>query len=192
MNIPEAQIFIFIGLFTPGPNVILLSASGAAHGFRATGPHLIGVVLGSGILAGLVGLGVGQILLLYPAAAMVLRLFAFAWILFLALRIWQDGQPKGIEMTRPFTFSQAVLFQWINPKLWAVSMAASAFLIGQAPLQQAMQLGLSFSIINLFVCLFWVGFGHALRPYLSQEKIRKAFFRIMAGLLAASGLLVFT
>lgn len=47
--------FVFFGLFSPGPNVVLLTASGARFGLTRTLPHLFGVVVGVGITAGLTG-----------------------------------------------------------------------------------------------------------------------------------------
>ena len=44
-------LFVLFGLFSPGPNVVMLTASGARFGFRATIPHLFGVPFGTGLLA---------------------------------------------------------------------------------------------------------------------------------------------
>ena len=41
-----------VGFFLPSPNVVLLTASGARFGFKATVPHILGVALGMGLVAG--------------------------------------------------------------------------------------------------------------------------------------------
>jgi threonine/homoserine/homoserine lactone efflux protein len=68
--------FVFFGLFSPGPNVILLTTSGARFGFRPTLPHILGVALGVGIIAGVVGFGLGTILAAFPSLTMALKIIA--------------------------------------------------------------------------------------------------------------------
>ncbi|MEO1541882.1 MAG: LysE family translocator, partial [Pseudomonadota bacterium] len=68
--------FVFAGLFSPGPNVVLLTASGARFGFRRTVPHVLGVAGGVGITAGLTGLGLGAVLLAYPSVTFAFKLVA--------------------------------------------------------------------------------------------------------------------
>ena len=185
--------FVFLGLFSPGPNVILLTASGARFGFRATLPHVFGVAAGVGITAGLTGLGIGALLIAQPALATVLKLAAAAWIGWMAWTLWQSSA-KGAERARarPFTFLQAVLFQWVNPKVWAVALAAaSGYAAGLQPLAEAQRLALAFSGLNLFVCLFWSFAGSLLALLLTTPKAWTVFARVMATGLAASAVMVF-
>ena len=153
MSLPlDLALFLFLGLFSPGPNVIMLFSSGARFGFRATLPHLFGVVLGVGILGFLIGLGVGSILFAIPALEWGFRIAAFLWILWLAWRIFKSAN-KTIEGSndRPMRFLEAVLFQAINPKFWSVALGGSAYLIGMQPVPQAFTLGGMAMAINLFV-----------------------------------------
>jgi threonine/homoserine/homoserine lactone efflux protein len=185
--------FVFAGLFSPGPNVILLTASGARFGFRRTIPHVAGVVIGVGIVAGLTGLGIGALVLAAPVAGTVLRVLAAAWILWMAWTLFQSTRrPETRDRDRPFTLVEAALFQWINPKLWAVALAASSgYAIGLEPLDEAVRLGTAFSSINLGVCLFWTLAGSLLAYLLAHPSAWKLFMRIMAALLAVSAGMVF-
>ncbi len=185
--------FVFVGLFSPGPNVILLTASGARFGFRATLPHVLGVALGVGVIAAAVGLGVGALLLANPGLSLGLKLVAVAWILFMAWQLLRAGElNQGKAKERPFTILQAVLFQWVNPKVWAVAIAAAAgYSIGLNPLDEAQRLALAFSGLNLFVCLFW-SFAGALLALLLKTPRAWMIFRIsMATALGASAVMVF-
>ena len=184
--------FVFFGLFSPGPNVILLTASGARFGFRRTVPHVVGVALGVGVIAGTTGLGVGALLQAQPALTLILKIVAFFWILWMAWGLWQ-AKPVGACQAgfRPFTFVEAVLFQWINPKIWAVSLSALAFVEGKTLLDQATALALSFSGINLFVCFFWTAAGAALSFLLTNPAAWRIFLRIMAVALVFFSVLVF-
>jgi threonine/homoserine/homoserine lactone efflux protein len=185
--------FVFAGLFSPGPNVILLTASGARFGFRATIPHVAGVVIGVGIIAGLTGFGLGALLLAMPSLTLALKIAAALWILWLAwslLRATRTGRAAG--PARPFTLIQAVLFQWVNPKVWAVALVASAgYNAGLSPVGEALRLATAFSGLNLFVCLFWSFAGHLLARLFNDEALWRAFMFVMAFLLALSALLVF-
>ncbi len=185
-------IFVFAGLFSPGPNVIMLSASGARFGFRATVPHLLGVAFGVGITAGLTGLGIAALLLSNPRLALALKFIAALWILWMAYRLFTAGRPHADDKTRPFTFIEAALFQWVNPKVWAVALAASSgFTAGLAPTDEALRLAVAFSGINLFVCLFWTYAGSLLAYLLKSPRSWALFLRIMAVAMAGSAVMIF-
>ncbi|GHA49124.1 amino acid transporter LysE [Amylibacter ulvae] len=183
-------IFIFLGLFSPGPNVIMLTASGANFGMRKTLPHLFGVVLGVGIIGGATGLGLGTILQAAPQLEFMLKLIAAGWILWMAFALLRSAKHHTPESVKPFTFSQAVLFQWVNPKVWAVAIAGAAYVTHLTPIDQAITLGLAFSGINLGVCLFWTYSGDLLSRLLKTDEAWFVFRIVMAVLLAATILLI--
>ena len=183
--------FVFFGLFSPGPNVILLTTSGARFGFRATLPHLLGVALGCGVIAFVTGLGLGALLQAVPRLRIILSIIAAFWILWMAWKLWHAKPSKSRETDRPFTLVQAVLFQWVNPKIWAVATSATALIETMPPAQQAAALGLTFSSINLFVCLFWTYAGSLLKTLLADPKKWQVFMRCMAVALAVFSALVF-
>ncbi|WP_323021292.1 LysE family translocator, partial [Pararhodobacter sp.] len=184
-----------LGLFTPGPNVIMLTASGVRFGFLRTLPHLFGVVLGVGITAGVTALGVGAAVQASPTLNLLLRLGAAGFILWMAWGLWKaSAKPrKAVDPDeKPLSFFGAVLFQWINPKVWAVAFAASAGYSAGLPVWvEAARLALAFSSLNLLVCLFWTAAGSLLTALLSAPLAWKIFLRFMAVLLAFTTLLIF-
>lgn len=187
--------FLFLGLFSPGPNVIMLTASGARFGLRRTLPHLAGVVLGVGVIGAVTALGVGAAVLADPVLATVLRLAAAGWILVMAWNYFNATRrpaiaAKGVD--RPMTLVQAVLFQWINAKVWAVAFAAAAgYGAGMGPARESLRLATAFSSVNLGVCLFWASAGALLATLLHAPARWRIFMRVMAALLALSALMVF-
>lgn len=185
-------LFVFLGLFSPGPNVILLTASGARFGFRRTLPHLLGVALGVGIVAGLTGFGLGALLLAYPNLTLTLKIIAALWILWMAWGLW-TAQPRGVDdAMEPMTLVQAVLFQWVNPKVWAVALTAiSAYPAGLSASAEAVRLASAFSGINFFVCLFWTSAGALLAFLLASPLAWRIFMRVMALALVIFSLMVF-
>jgi len=183
--------FVFFGLFSPGPNVILLTASGARFGFRATLPHLFGVVLGVGITAFATGLGLGWLVQAVPALRIVLSLVAAGWILWIAWGLWRVGPLRRSAHERPMRLVEAVFFQWVNPKVWAVAVAATAHVHMLGPWAKATALALTFSGVNLFVCLFWAFAGSLLSTLMQDDRARMVFMRVMAVGLAVFSVLVF-
>ena len=175
--------FVFFGLFSPGPNVILLTASGARFGFRPTIPHILGVAI--------TGLGIGTLLASQPTLTIVLKIIASLWILWMAYTLWRADPAKQSGRDRPFTFIEAVLFQWVNPKVWAVALSATAYIATLAPLDQAITLAATFSTLNLGVCLFWAAAGSLLSYLLTNPTAWRIFMRVMALALCGFSLLVF-
>ena len=183
--------FVFFGLFSPGPNVILLTTSGARFGFKRTIPHILGVAFGVGITSGLTGLGVGTLLNAQPVLTMVLKIGASMWILWMAYQLWRANPTQTEGRERPFTFIEAVLFQWINPKVWAVALSATAYVATLSPIDQALVMATAFSGINLGVCLFWTGAGTILSYLLTNRAAWCVFMRVMAVALCVFSVLVF-
>ncbi len=189
---PALWLFVFLGLFSPGPNVILLTASGARFGLRRTVPHILGVAVGVGVIAAAAGAGVSVILLEFPALDLVLRVAAFCWILWLAYGLLQRKRARAGTGAKPFTVLQAALFQWVNPKVWAVAMAAAAgYGHGQGPGAEAARLALVFTSLNLGVCLFWTAAGGLLSFLLTTPRAWRVFNATMAIFLALSATAVF-
>lgn len=183
--------FLFVGLFSPGPNVILLSTSGAHFGARATWPHIAGVVVGVGIIGAVVGLGTGAVLETRPELGLAFQMLSFFWILWLAYRLLTSGSKKAGQTARPFKLVEAVLFQWVNPKVWAIALAASAgFSLGLVPVQEAIRLATALAGTNLFVCVFWVYSGQLLGRLMNSDRAWRAFRLVMAAGLALSALMV--
>jgi len=186
-------IFVFAGLFSPGPNVVMLLASGARFGFRATVPHLLGVPIGTGILAAASAMGIGGLLFALPALKIFFQIVAALWILWLAWRTAQAGRAgRAADQGVPFTFFQAIAFQAVNPKVWAIAIAASAaYGSGLPPHMEALRFFAIFAGLNLLVCLFWTTVGASLSNLLGSDAIWRVFMTCMALLMAASAFLIF-
>jgi len=171
----------------------MLTASGARFGFRATLPHLLGVPIGVGILAGLSGLGISASLLAIPGLKIAFQILAAAWILWLAFKMVKAGRTsRTTSNDKPFTFFQAIAFQAINPKVWAIAMAAAGgFGIGLSPAMEALRLFTVFCVLNLLVCLFWTSAGHLLSGLLQSDRAWRIFMTVMATLMATTVILIF-
>ena len=193
MSFDPLYMFVLVGLASPGPNIVMLLASGARFGFRRTLPHVFGIALGVAVTAGLTGLGLGALILRYPTVSFGLKILAAGWILYLGYRLYRSlNVPKSEARDRPFAMLEAVLFQWVNPKVWAVAMAAAAgYGLGQPPVQEGLRLALTFGSINLMVCLFYANAGNWLAKFFNTPVLWHRFMTVMAVLMALSGLAIF-
>lgn len=112
-------IFAFVSSVTPGPNNLMLMASGANFGVWRTVPHMLGISCGFGLMVLLVGVGLIRVFDTFPLVYTVLKILSLGYLLFLAWKIAQ-AQPlgQGRGAARPMTFLQAASFQWVKPGAW--------------------------------------------------------------------------
>jgi threonine/homoserine/homoserine lactone efflux protein len=111
---------------TPGPNNVLLLASGSAFGFRRTLPHVAGTALGIGGMAIAVGAGLGIVVSTAPGVALAMKVAGSAYLLYLAVAIARSGSLAQAAVAKPLGLAQAAAFQLINPKVWVFALGAMA------------------------------------------------------------------
>lgn len=181
-------LFAFTTSITPGPNNMMLLASGANFGFARTLPHLLGVVLGFGAMVLAMGFGVGGLFTAYPVLYTVLRVASTAYLLCLAWRIATAGGINEREAsTQPMTFLQAAAFQWVNPKAWASSLGAITAFVAPDNFAAGVVIVAAVSIVVMVPCIAtWTGFGTLLKRALTQPASLRVFNVTMALLLVAS------
>jgi threonine/homoserine/homoserine lactone efflux protein len=179
--------FAFVTSVTPGPNNMMLLASGVNFGFRRTVPHMLGISIGHAVMVFLVGLGLAGVFKAWPLALVVLKAASVAYMLWLAWKIAHAGAPgEGRAKPEPMTFLQAAAFQWVNPKAWAMALGAvSAYVAEPSALAYAAVAGV-FACVNLPSVAVWAGMGQAVRRWLEAPGRLRAFNWAMAGLLVLS------
>jgi threonine/homoserine/homoserine lactone efflux protein len=181
--------FMVVMYFTPGPNNIMLLASGLTYGFRRTIPHIAGIVIGFAFMVAAVGLGLGTVFLAYPILQTILKYAGAAYLIYLAAVLAMSGPttPDGASDRGPMTFWGAAMFQWINAKGWVIVIGTiTAYAaIAQFPVNIAIQTLISL-LVGAVSTVVWAFFGIALRPVLTSERLVRAFNIVMAILLLAS------
>jgi len=181
--------FMVVMYFTPGPNNIMLLASGLTYGFRRTIPHIAGIVIGFAFMVAAVGLGLGTVFLAYPVLQTILKYAGAAYLIYLAAVIAMSGPtaPGGDSGRGPMTFWGAAMFQWINAKGWVIVIGTiTAYAaIARFPVNIAIQTVISL-LVGTVSTVVWALFGTALRPVLTSERLVRAFNILMALLLLAS------
>ena len=179
--------FAFASSVTPGPNNLMLMASGANFGLARTVPHLLGVALGFTVMIVGVGAGLMRLFDAWPASYQILRAVSLAYLAWLAWRLATAARPEGPgARARPMTFLEAAAFQWVNPKAWAMALTAIALYAPSRSLAAIVLVALVFGAINLPSVSAWAAAGRALRRLLDRPARLRAFNWTMAALLLAS------
>jgi threonine/homoserine/homoserine lactone efflux protein len=182
-------VYALVSSATPGPNNIMLLASGVNFGFRQTIPHMLGISVGFMALLLAVGLGLGAVLQAFPGLHLAIKIAGGAYLLYLAWRIAM-ARSLGEDVAgrrRPMTFLEAAAFQAVNPKAWVLAITAMALYANPgAAVWSVFIICIAFTAVNLPSISLWAGFGFALRGFLSDPRRLKAFNVAMGLLLAAT------
>jgi threonine/homoserine/homoserine lactone efflux protein len=180
-------VFALVTSITPGPNNLMLMASGANFGFRRTLPHMMGIGLGFMLMIVLVGLGLIQVFAAYPTFHTALKVVSICYLAWLAWKIANASAPDGVRPgARPLSFLQAAGFQWVNPKGWTMALSAiAAYAPGQSPAGVAWVAG-AFGLAAIPMVCGWTVLGQQMRRFLTNPARLRAFNWTMAALLLAS------
>ncbi len=185
--------FAFVMSVTPGPNNLMLMASGANFGFARTIPHMLGISIGFIFMVVLVGLGLSQLFDAWPLSYTLLKAASIGYLTWLAWKIATAGQPKpGGISGRPFTFLQAAAFQWVNPKAWTMALTAISAYAPDNSTKSIVAIAVIFGATNLPSVSVWVIAGREIRRLLTSHARLTIFNWTMAALLLASLLPVLT
>ena len=181
--------FAIVSSATPGPNNMMLMASGANFGMRRTIPHMLGVSIGFTFMIVLVGVGLVGLFAAWPPSFTLLKVVSAAYLLWLAWKIATTPATAietGNSAARPLTFIQAALFQWVNPKAWTMALTALTVYAGSREITVVLIVGTVFGIINLPTVSVWAWFGQYLQRWLRSDASRRFFNYTMAALLVGS------
>lgn len=181
-------MFIVVSSITPGPNNVMLTASGANFGYQRSLPHMLGITVGASVMLLLVGAGLGAVFVQWPWLYVALQWVGAAYLLWLAWQIAHAakvGQAPGTA--QPLGFWQAAAFQWVNPKAWMMSVGVVAAYTSPQAYWSNLLLGVLLMLVLNFPCIsVWTLFGRAMRHWLQSPKALQRFNWAMAGLLLLS------
>lgn len=186
--------FVVVMTGTPGPNNMMLLASGANFGFRRSLPHILGITAGCQILLMAIALGLGQLLIRFPSLDVLLKVLCGVALLYLTWMLVKpafaavpvsvpDIQMDKPVVTRPLTFWQGAMFQWVNPKAWMMMVTAIAtYTQPQSLWSNTLVIGLMFALLGMPLISLWNLFGASLRQFLQYPQ-RARWFNLLMGVL---------
>ncbi|WP_375229159.1 LysE family translocator [Roseobacter sp. S98] len=179
--------FAFVSSATPGPNNLMLMASGANYGFRRSIPHMLGISIGFGVMIILVGAGLIQAFDAWPVSYTILKVLSVIYMTWLAWKIATAAPvTEQAAAGQPMTFLQAAAFQWVNPKAWAMALTALTVYAGDATLLAFGIVAVVFCLVNLPAITMWTVLGQQVARILTNTTRLRVFNLTMAALLIAS------
>ena len=184
--------YSFVMSITPGPNNVMLTASGANFGLRRTVPHLFGISMGCAVQLIAACAGLGALFHHWPVLQTVLQWAGAAYLVYMGWKLLASGEMREGHASEPVSFLQAAAFQFVNPKAWVMALTPVALFL---PTDMSLPVACSYLvsmlvIINLPCITVWALFGSSLRGLLLRRPARLAFNIVMALALAATGVIM--
>ncbi|MEQ4203862.1 LysE family translocator [Actinopolymorpha sp. B17G11] len=181
-------VFSAVSSGSPGPNNVLLWASGIQFGFRPTLRHIVGTSAGIGAMAIAVAAGVGAFIATVPEVQVALKVGGSLYLLYLAYQIAASNAMRRAEIARPLGFAQAAVLQGANPKAWIFVLAAvSAF----RPDDLHVALGSALVVATMMIVVVptaaaWAAGGTVINRFVTSDRTHRLLSIALAIILVAS------
>ena len=184
-------LFAFVTSITPGPNNMMVLASGVNYGFRLTLPHMLGISIGHCVMLVAVGIGFGELLLRFPTIYVAIKVLGFVYMLYLAWTIATSKSNNSASNyengTKPLSFIEAAAFQWVNPKAWVMAIGFfSNYITKEAGIETIAMCSVLFSLVNFPSIAVWALLGSRMRKLFEVNVYAKIFNVTMAVLLVVA------
>ena len=157
---------VFFLMITPGPGVLSVAGVGTAFGFQAGARYIVGLFIGTNMVALAVVTGLAGLILANPAIRTVLAILSASYLIYLAYRIATAGGNIAIKRaTRAPGIRDGIALQMINPKAYVVNTTLfSSFVIW--PNAMGTEIFAKFIMVNaiwLPIHFLWLWFGISIR-----------------------------
>ncbi len=182
--------FTLAATVSPGGATTVATASGIRFGFARSAPLILGIASGLAALAALGATGLGVVIKTLPALEMGIRLLGTTYLIWLSARIWQAGPPNTgkSDAATPFSYFNGIAVCMLNPKGWAMTMAAAAAFaaLSPDPVTLASIMALAFALCAVLSLSLWCVCGALLASILKTPRHWTVVNRSLAVFLAAS------
>lgn len=184
-------LFAVASLVTPGPNNLLIFASAVHFGIKRSWPHLLGVAFGFFVELWACGLGLDALFRVIPVARQILKILGGAYLIYLAIRIATSPVDPSTSTHRkqPMTFTEAALFQIVNPKSWVIALGGIALYTDAAhPFKSMLIVSIFLGVATIPAVGVWALAGIMMKTYLSHPR-RLRYFNVAMGMLLVAAVL---
>lgn len=183
MPIMPLLIFAVVGVFTPGPNVIMSINMGRQIGFRRAFPVITGMIAGFTAIMFLTAMFNIYLTRVMPSIRGYIGAIGALYILWLAAKMFMPRKGSSAVPGESRPFLTGVMLQFINPKVFFYGLTIMASFI--LPYYDSPPAALLFSIglgmINLVSLSCWACFGAVFQRCFKAHE--KALNVVMAALL---------
>jgi threonine/homoserine/homoserine lactone efflux protein len=176
---------------SPGPNNLLIAASGAWFGARRSLPTLAGMYAGFGLMFLASALGAAAVFDALPWLLRALQYAGAAYLLRLALGLLQATWSVS-PAARPIGFGRAAALQFVNPKMWLMTIATLSMCTraGSDGERVSLPLVAFFVAMTMPSMLLYLKSGALLESLATSDRGRRIANRVLAALTAASSVLL--
>ncbi len=180
--------FAFVSSVTPGPNNVMLWASGATFGVRRTTRHVVGTALGIGAMALAVAAGLGTLITTAPMLGTAMKVAGSAYLLYLAWQIARSGALEAATVSRPLGVVEAASFQLVNPKAWVFALGAiTTFRPAGLPIATgSLLVAATMMLVIVPTAELWAAGGGALNGLIAGARTHRYVSLALAGIVAAT------
>ena len=184
--------YTFVMSITPGPNNVMLTASGANFGLRRTVPHILGICVGFVVQLLAVCTGLSVLFARWPALQSALGWVGAAYLLYLGWHMLGRSDAQARAGGQPVSFLQAAMFQFLNPKAWVMTVTAATLFL---PREMGFLAGGLYMVavmegIGLPCMAVWAVFGSSLKSFIGAPRGRRVFNVAMALALATTAVMM--
>lgn len=195
IDLPALGAYTFVMSITPGPNNVMLTASGVNFGFRRTVPHMLGISFGFALQSVVTALGLGALFLQLPQLQTWMSWIGAAYLAWMGWRLLQAAGVGEASSARPLSVWEAAAFQLVNPKAWVIAITVGVMFLPKSVEATALAFALAtifavLVVVNLPCLCVWTAFGSAMRGLLESPRRRLVFNAVMAGMLVATGVMM--
>ena len=203
-SITALAIFMFVNSVTPGPNNLMLLHGSIKRGFWACRWHMLGITTGVVIMLWLSYWGMAALVVSYPAVMLIIKVLGTLYLLWLTYQmaktdfiaiinealLHEQRRQQSADINNevkesfgelPLSFGQALVFQWLNPKAWTMTMVAPSlamFHAGKPWLDNYALLAMC-ALINILSISCWSAGGHWLRKLVHLPRVMKMIHAVI-------------
>lgn len=174
---------VFLLIITPGPGVLSTAGVGSAFGYASGMRYLIGLFIGTNVVALAVISGLAGIMLSLPVLRQVLLVVSALYLGYLAFKIATAGSRIAfIEARSPPGLFNGIALQIINPKAYAVNTTLfSGFAYAsQQPVFETVSKLVIVNIIWIPIHILWLAAGVNLKRLAINPSTQRAINIAMA------------
>lgn len=184
-------VFLASQVGTPGPANMAMLTTGAAHGFRAALPFMLGVLFGKQLIIWPMGFGLLELAGRFPLVFSTLKYASAAYIIYLAWRVANLRLKPG-HASRVPGFAAGLIVHPLNPKAWAMITASFTNFVSPdtQPLIATAVVAASLFVVQSIFHPLWTFGGERIAATVAGTKYERYLMWSLAGLTVASVLLV--
>ncbi|MFT7388219.1 MAG: homoserine/homoserine lactone efflux protein [Candidatus Endobugula sp.] len=167
----------FVTILSPGPGVLLTLTNAIRYGFSGAIGGILGIALGSFIVAGVSATSLGVILATSTLAFSIMKYIGAAYLIYMGIKLWRSAPAMMCEdtaTTRSMSrqFVEGFTMQLTNPKavFFFMSIFPQFIHFSGDYTQQFLLLVVTYSVLVVVIHFVYAYLAKTMRSWLSSAK----------------------